>query len=198
MNLVGVKRSCTSDPLASYLEFWYRNFKLKLKGRTKFTLALSLYRSHNIWVSSKVHLLQEPPSPSQQLPCPALEQGAAVRTCAVSKADICQGEATDLLVSFALEILALSLLNLPGEVGVLMPALGGGQCLILSSVSSDIPAGAGEELWGQPPDSSARDVPSRASSKCILNIFIKKRHSCWTITDCDSCIFPQAETLCKN
>lgn len=45
---------------------------------------------------------------------------------AVSKADICQGEVTDLLVSLALEILALSLLSLPREVGMLMPTLGGG------------------------------------------------------------------------
>jgi len=56
----------------------------------------------------------------------ALGQGAAVHPCrAVSKAEICQREVTDLLVSLALEILALSLPILPGEVGVLLPTLGG-------------------------------------------------------------------------
>lgn len=50
-----------------------------------------------------------------------------MHTCsAVSKAGICQGEVTDLLVSLALEILALPLLSLPREVGVLIPTLGGG------------------------------------------------------------------------
>lgn len=56
-----------------------------------------------------------------------LGQGAAVQTCsAVSKADICQGEVTDLFGSIALAILALSLLSLPREEGMLMAILAGG------------------------------------------------------------------------
>lgn len=165
MNLVGVQRSCTSNPLASHTESWFRNSKLRFQGQTEFTLPFSPYRSPNILESRKSTFASSLPSCSHCQGA-ALEQGAAAQTHrAVSEADICQGEVTDLLVSLALEILALSLLSLPGEVGVLLPTLGGGQHLILSSVSADIPAAAVGELWGQPPDSSAGDVHSRAASK---------------------------------
>lgn len=121
-----MQRISTSNPLASHNKSWYRNSKLRLKGQTEFTLPISLYCSPNIWENCKSTFARALP-PCSHCQRAALEQGAAVHTHrAVSKADICQGEVTDLLVSLALEILALSLPSLPGEVGVLMPTLGGG------------------------------------------------------------------------
>lgn len=61
MNLVGVQRSCTSNPLASHTESWFRNSKLRFQGQTEFTLPFLPTVPPVFWKAVKAHLLQHSP-----------------------------------------------------------------------------------------------------------------------------------------
>lgn len=65
MDLIRVKRSCTSNIVASHAESQYMNFKLNLKDPSEFTLLFSLYHFHNVWESSKCSCASVPSLPEQ-------------------------------------------------------------------------------------------------------------------------------------